>query len=1508
MAAVCYNKNLTEYRVLKNIYGDDLIVDALIQSYQESTGTDEYPTPDDIAVMLDGGTYTKNMDGVRAKLFKMAGDESLNPAQRDTVQQIAKFHLETEFEEESHTYTSLSGDVLNSTTTLIKGAMDDAQNQFAVNRRIGNAFDRMLQAYLEGKDPSTVSFMFKENGKDVELKVSDEFKQQMSDFIEQVAADLMEEGSVLIPQVVVSSPENKIAGSIDILVIKPNGDLEVLDLKASKNSVKLAKYDTPYTLKGSEVDEETGEITYQGSALVDKEVNGPGAPVKLSTRQQHSMQVGIYARMLMNRGFSVTRTATYHIKYDLNTEGDSISGFESEGYTEHSPETDMQTFAEAILPLNEEMLEEADVSSQLSREMGEEGRGELDDEGPEINSFELAVLLKEEIIKPLSQRLNDLQDLYDRRVNLTDPRRNMFVPKAHETIDALADLIYMIEKEGKTGKALLAYGRYLNHAAEEIQAFIDYMANDKNLDREVTAGVLENFAKFIQTYETIQARTGQIDALLPTGQRKLLDKLKIKIDQGKETYHAGRITWLTRMVQKTTSEVLTEDEVREQLESAEDISWSDAKFGDISTSTDIILRVIDKLYKRQSIQAADESRRFSEQVDDVVEDLVRLSGGKVDYSFMYEEVNGEPQIISKYGLKYETRLQELKSKLYDSEGNYLQYREIKDSTTASKEDIEWNKRLFSDKKEYSDFLKAENIKDGKVVEGDHHRYAESFRNERAKFEVFNGRRWVKRIDVSDYAYRRYRSKYYNVLSDIIVPIKTKDGKTSGATKRITIEVVDRKYVEPRETAADGTSYLNEKFEKLMNPTTDMGAAQKKFYEFYVNSWENGRLSTLPAEYSDYLKGKIPVLKDQIEHFANLPVPLRVVAKWLTSLKDFLFDWSLPIPEVKRARIDENGNIVSSIPLFIQGLRGNKAQEKIDKITEELKSLKDQLLNKKISHEEYKRKRTDLKDEKKRLEKMPSKVDPDVDIARALKVQNAQIDMYSKMTAIEDVFNVIKHQALERQYYSRKQYKASGEEQKEIMDSASSKTIKRMEKWFKMTYNKQNYFDNMTGYQRLFEVGAKKLLQGSSLLYVGLNPWANASNYIWGRVSTGMETAGGLYYKRSAMIKAVGLYQSDYTVGRIASIADGLTPELKMKTTRSHSKYEALAKDFNMARQMLAGEDRAETEFLGAYLLQDAAEFNVQSKTGIAMLLSTQVISPDGTEMNLYDAYDFDNRTGRLIAPEGDWKIIKTDQNGDKKEVAWDENEKAFLQNKIYEVNKQMHGNYSAEDRAAIQDSTVGSLGMQFHKWVYPAWKAHFKRRYFDENLGYYEGRFNSLVNFVKAVKDYGSWSEAVQATDELAKSNMRKVAAELGIFATTLMIGTVLASLRKGLDDDDEETKSEVKRILNQLSFLNDRLGGEATFFFNIGEQITLVSNPFASSRYVAGITEALTKSFQLAFYSVVESPEDILENKDVYYQRGSNKGKLKAAKEWKDILPALYALNRWEAFNTVSKDYRANK
>ena len=52
---------------------------------------------------------------------------------------------------------------------------------------------------------------------------------------------------------------------------------------------------------------------------------------------------------------------------------------------------------------------------------------------------------------------------------------------------------------------------------------------------------------------------------------------------------------------------------------------------------------------------------------------------------------------------------------------------------------------------------------------------------------------------------------------------------------------------------------------------------------------------------------------------------------------------------------------------------------------------------------------------------------------------------------------------------------------------------------------------------------------------------------------------------------------------------------------------------------------------------------------------------------------------------------------------------------------------------AIQSHSLGKLVAQFHKWVMPAFRARYQQEYFDQNLGWMEGRYRSSWQIAKYV-------------------------------------------------------------------------------------------------------------------------------------------------------------------------------
>jgi len=359
-----------------------------------------------------------------------------------------------------------------------------------------------------------------------------------------------------------------------------------------------------------------------------------------------------------------------------------------------------------------------------------------------------------------------------------------------------------------------------------------------------------------------------------------------------------------------------------------------------------------------------------------------------------------------------------------------------------------------------------------------------------------------------------------------------------------------------------------------------------------------------------------------------------------------------------------------------------------------------------------------------------------------------------------------------------------------------------------------------------------------------------------------------------------------------------------------------------------------------YSMQDAAEYNVQTKVGVAILMDTYVRSnKTGKEVSLYDAYKFDSKTGEsTISDEYDIVVEKVgkDSQGAPITVEKPFNDEFIYEtrNKIREVNKQIHGNYAKEDRMVIESYAWGRLLAQFHKWVAPAMRARFQREYYDENLGWMEGRYLSLVKglkfagerLVKVDTDFKNWNKKFlqdygytegenlqmdqRATNKLF--NIYRTLGEASMIFGLLAIRSMLEGFMSMDDDEDDpmvydsleatpESETAI-RLRNLLAYQVDRTYKELVLFIpllpaGLEQQYQMVKSPIASTRTLGELGKAISLSIWTPIAYWAQSEEDFMNNSEYVYQRGKRAGELKVSKEWKDAVPVLYAIKKWENY-----------
>jgi len=1374
---------------------------------------------------------------------KAAKNRAVNNLQRDIVDTL--YDTPMFLDEDTHTYTNLqTGEEYKSMTSAIKGGLNDPNDLYEMNRLFGKDFDKILQDIIDGKTFDEAL----ENVTVLDPALAEDAYDSLSAYVSTLTLD----GSVILPQVILADDQSKIAGSLDVLIIKPDGSLYIVDLKVSKTSIK---------------DPEYYEITYptnEGSLLAGE---------RLTTKQQQSIQVMGYSKLANINGFPVSGVSTYHYNLDIEGQGKSqkVKGFRVEGVVQHN-ETENLAYVDRIIPtvpfqnvVNDLKIKNGiNVTNDpnfLTPEEEKPEAGLTDEQYTNIATF------MKDVVSQLVKRTDALQSIID---------SSKQVKPKKETIDKINSLIAVLSTEINSGKADLALGRFLNSSKDELENFIKYASNPKSVAKSDYISVVLMFSKFMETYRGI--RNLSLSNVINPGQRDIAIAVTDLLNIADTTINQAIENFTINFIRTNSTRNFTEDDLKEIIKETNDISVADAQLGDLATSTDTILALVDKVFKREKQKIEDDVQEFSTKAITIGNRLASLSGGKPSYDYMLvydKDGNFTGRYVQKIGYQYYKMFYDLRNKLVDNNNNWLEYINIPNLDDAKVQDIKFNQELFANRQAYSEFTKAEKVIGGKVTDGEFHKYTDEFKKIRDKYEEYRNYSWRKKRGVSDAEYAVYRNKYYS-YSEYVTAQKEKDGSYLGATTVRKSWFVKPEFKEVKDVADNGMSMLDEKYVKIMNPTTELERAQKEFYDFWIQEFENGALKMLPPSVKRDMTGKLPRQKQNFlnklkENPSSVTTLLtKSVSSWFKSFTDEGYQ--------KVVLTDEEGNIIETPPIFFTGKL--KSQFTIDKIKSEIEALQTSFRDGKVSTTKYKEQLKELEKQLKRNEAMLTKDELNTDLVDSLIKFRAMASNYQHLTNAEDTIYALKRVVENREYVQSQNVlvrTATGTKAKTIPGS-ESRTATRLKKWLKMVYYEESEFDKST-----LDNVISKVLNATSLSYVGFNIFGNINNYAMGRINNGIETGGELFYNKQAMLRATGTYNTEYLPGVFKGLA---TSEGYYGEKKPQSKYEALLYQYRMVDSVAQREVKEKGGLMEwGYVLQDAAETNVQSKVGIAILMSKQIENDKGETLSLYDAYNFDPNTGELSLKPG-FELSDT--------------ERYDIRNNIREVNKQIHGNYSNEDRAALQDYSIGRLVFQFHKWVYPAFKARFKREYYDENLGWIEGRYRTFANFISHIKSargdiFTKIRDAKESLREDQVKNLNRVATELTFVLSSFAIAHIISSLIAGMDLDDDD--KQLKRLLNALAYQADRQTSELTSFISPANAYMLMKSPIASSKLLGELGEAVSDTFAFPYNYVFDE-------ESLYYKQGSRKGELKLNKQWSDALPVLYTINRWQSYDNVTDFY----
>jgi hypothetical protein len=1114
------------------------------------------------------------------------------------------------------------------------------------------------------------------------------------------------------------------------------------------------------------------------------------------------------------------------------------------------------------------------------------------------------------------------------------------------------------------------FSSLLRDALRQINEFEEYVTDPKNYGKPEYISYVLNFNNFMSTFQGLYTLTGSSE--LNSTQKSLVLSLQTKANNlvgvgTFDTYQEGIIDkaiqdYVRTTVKNTSKKNMTDQELDDIMKMAQDLNMVDYQTEDMATSRDTLLAIMDKIYKAKKQELLDKIQNRETLIKEAAAKLQKLSPEK-DPQKMFEfmlvmDKDGEftGRYVQEIGQQYYDILKELRDKLYDAQGNPKQFRDVTDLASADIADLEYNIELAKAKQEFGDFFRAETIGlDEQPVDGQYHYYTDEFKNERKKYQYFvaGGRHgfWKRKSNVSDREYNIFMAKYYTTGIEQearTIAVRDQNGNFTGAIKKdVLFPTVRPEYRKQKAVANVGGKQVDmrsEQYKAIMNDTSALGLARKEFYELFRDLYENELLTKLPKSTRDQMMGKVPLVRGRLTQDLKMKpnVVTKLFAKTTRGIKN-LFRSTM---QQRSLFANEQGQLVDSLPIFYTG--SPRSEQALEAVDLEIEALKQDRADGKIKYDPYKAKLAELQATRASIENKPTRGEVNKDMGNGLLKFAAMAEHYETMGTVEDTMKAFLHQIEKREYTNsdsrlKKGIKTKlGFEEKPSIKGSESNTLRRARKWMNMVF-----YDNDQITKGFWEKVSDGLIQLSSLSYVAFNPFGNFNNYVLGRVNDNIEAIGGRFYSGKSYLRATAEYNKRAVpdmIHRLSSSASKLANRSDYDPEKATSKYEAFVELYRMMDELTEiRESGSDIDRVGksyfrkfldwGYVLQDAAEWNVQTKVGMAMVIDTYIKNEEtGEILSLYDAHDFDAKTKTLKLKKGFTTIVKVDQ----KNLDADGNPKLIkeigeytdqfryqLRNEIREVNKQIHGNYAYEDRVVMQSSTVGKLIFQFHKWVAPAMRARFKTEYFDENLGWMEGRYKSfwkMLGYASGqmakgnfkfnqyaagfLEDNGYLEDGDYQDNQRALNKLQGFYRSLGEIGFMFLTFAIAELMRNAWSGDDDEDNPLLKKFKNMAMYQADRTYKELILFVPLvgtTQQYQMLKSPIASTRTMGELGEALTSSVITPWHAITQSKDEFWADTDVVYQRGSRAGQLKLWKQWQDAVPLLYTYKKWQSYNDMS-------
>ena len=435
---------------------------------------------------------------------------------------------------------------------------------------------------------------------------------------------------------------------------------------------------------------------------------------------------------------------------------------------------------------------------------------------------------------------------------------------------------------------------------------------------------------------------------------------------------------------------------------------------------------------------------------------------------------------------------------------------------------------------------------------------------------------------------------------------------------------------------------------------------------------------------------------------------------------------------------------------------------------------------------------------------------------------------------------------------------------------------------------------------------QKVLGGVSTVFLSGNVIAGTINLTKGNIDTLMESIGGEFFTLSDWKNAQKEYMRDVANGSI--INDIGINDRTSRTNLLSEEFDALnefrGSEFNFAENSVFKRLAKVSTLFG---IHTAGEHYMQNVTMYAVMSNIKAANAEGEfinengevvseseAMSLHEAYQVED--GELVLNDNLSHVVMEDQI-----FEYNEDTKFRITRRIRDVNEEMHGAYSLQNRNDAQRYILGMYAFSMRKWIEPG----IRRRM---GKGGYKDLFSALwtgegtidkdfdyqrntavegyyVTFAKFLNRFftelhgmitelpGMWNEM----SDIEKANIKKFATE----ATFFFAAFALYGMAQSMRDDDEDSI-----LINHIAYATRRLMAELSFFLNPGDAKNILDSPIPATSYLNDLFDfgyrVIFSLNPIGYLFWEDWTPPIAER----YERTRRKGQLKIRKDIQDIAP----------------------